>query len=210
MGVSVHYWAIPPSSTLFRRLQREKSFATLMAALFPYGRGIFYFFDGVDPEEVEEILEEVIESRRDALGSDREARLLIDEFRQELDRTRLAHAGVEHRRTSLEKTSQLLQERLVQKLMNNDDAEATRFIREMMYGDQELGRDLGLLDGEILAVVSAPLVRESAATLNRLDAANLFARDGGWEEYHLESFKHWRQLFQEAAANAEVLLVGVC
>jgi hypothetical protein len=85
MGVSVHYWAVPPASTLFRRLQSEKAFATLMAALFPYGCGIFYFFDEIDPEENEEILEWVIESRREALGPEPEARRWIDAFRQELE-----------------------------------------------------------------------------------------------------------------------------
>ena len=44
MGVSIHYWAIPPSSGLFQRLQSDKAFIALMAALFPYGNGIFFFF----------------------------------------------------------------------------------------------------------------------------------------------------------------------
>ncbi len=38
MGVSVHYWAVPPSSKLFHRLRVDKPFAVLMAYLFPYGR----------------------------------------------------------------------------------------------------------------------------------------------------------------------------
>src|SRR5262245_23220613 len=116
MGVSVHYWAVPPSSTLFGRLQSEKAFATLMAALFCYGNGIFYFFDESDPEENEEILDWVIESRRDILGPEPEARRWIEDFRQELEHTRSAFPGVERRVTSLEKTSELIEERLLREL----------------------------------------------------------------------------------------------
>jgi hypothetical protein len=78
-----------------------------------------------------------------------------------------------------------------------------------MFGDQALGRDLGLPDADILGLISPPLVREGAEVLNGLDAEALFAKDGGWEEYHLKSFQHWRQLFRKAAAQGEVLLVGV-
>jgi len=48
MGVSIHYCAIPPSSTLFRRLQSEQAFATLMRRFFHCGSGIFLFFDEPD------------------------------------------------------------------------------------------------------------------------------------------------------------------
>ncbi len=45
MSVSIHFWALPPASALFRRLEHDKAFVTLMAGLFPYGRGVFFFFD---------------------------------------------------------------------------------------------------------------------------------------------------------------------
>ena len=111
MGVSVHYWAIPPASTLLRRLQHEPPFATLMCTMFPYGGGIFNFFNESDREETEEILAWLIENRRESLGYEVEARRCIEEFRQEFDQTRLANPGVEGRRTSLQKTSQLIEER---------------------------------------------------------------------------------------------------
>jgi hypothetical protein len=210
MGVSIHYWAVPPTSTLFRRLQSEKAFAALMAALFPYGCGIFCFFEEIDLEEREEILEWVIESRKTALGSESEARRWIAEFRQELERSRAAWPGVERRVTSLEKTSELIEERLLRELNRSHNGSAEEFLRGLMFGDQELGRNLGLAARDVLGLISARLVGEGAAALNGLDAEVLFVKNEGWEQYHLESYQHWRQLFQEAAAQGEVLLVGVC
>jgi hypothetical protein len=49
MGVSVHYWAVPPSSTLSRRLQSDKGFVTLWAALCPYTN----WLDEIPPAELE-------------------------------------------------------------------------------------------------------------------------------------------------------------
>jgi hypothetical protein len=117
MGVSIHYWAIPPQSTLFLRLQRDKAFTVLMAALFPYGSGIFRFFEekSIDPEEQEEILANTIERHGYALGTKAEARRWIDAFRAELEQTRSFYPGIEMRCASLEKTSALVEERLLQK-----------------------------------------------------------------------------------------------
>lgn len=50
MGVSVHYSAVPPSSTLFSRLQGEKAFVLLMKRFFGCGNGIYSFFD--EPERI--------------------------------------------------------------------------------------------------------------------------------------------------------------
>jgi len=41
MSVSLSYSAIPPSSTLYIRLQRQKSLAILVVSLFSYGNGLF-------------------------------------------------------------------------------------------------------------------------------------------------------------------------
>lgn len=210
MGVSVHYWAVPPASTLFRRLRKEKAFATLMGALFPHGSGIFCFFEEIDPEARDETLEWVIANRRSALGPEPEARRWIAEFRQELERTRAAFPGVERRVAWLEKTSQLIEERLLRELTRIRGVSAAELVRELMFGDQELGRDLGVDDNDILGLLSAGLVRKGAKVLAGLDAEALFAKDRGWEEYHLDSFEQWRQLFREAAARGEVLLGGVC
>ncbi|MEH2418331.1 hypothetical protein [Nostoc sp.] len=69
MGVSVLYSAIPPCSTLYTRLQREKALSILVVYLFPYGCGIFRFFE-IEPEEINEILEDIIETHQEAFGSE--------------------------------------------------------------------------------------------------------------------------------------------
>ena len=73
MSVSIHFWALPPSSALFQRLERDKAFVTLMAALFPYGRGVFFFFDEIKAGERKSILERVTLERRGRLGPAPEA-----------------------------------------------------------------------------------------------------------------------------------------
>jgi hypothetical protein len=109
MGVSIHYWAMPPSSSLFERLQTDPDFVTLISTVFPYGNGVFCFFDELDPEEREKILGDLISKRQ--LGDEQQARHVIDAFRREVERTRRAYAGIERRRTSLEKTFLVVEER---------------------------------------------------------------------------------------------------
>lgn len=135
MGVSLHYWAVPPSSGLFKRLQSDRAFVTLMGSLFCYGGGIFFFFDDIAAAEREDILQEVISAQEKVLGPEPEAWQLIEEFRLELERTRLAHPGVEHRRCSLEMTSFLVEERLSQALKHVRE-DATTFVGRLLYGDQ--------------------------------------------------------------------------
>jgi hypothetical protein len=110
MGVSVLYSAIPPEGNLYKRLHEEKAFTILMVDLFAYGNGIFRFFE-IEPDEVAEILEWVVESHPDTFGSDLDANLWIDEFRAELYRTRQTHPGIEDRTASLEKTSDEIEQR---------------------------------------------------------------------------------------------------
>jgi hypothetical protein len=203
MGVSIHYWAIPPEGRLFSRLSNEKPFAFLMANLFHFGRGIFYFFDENELEEREEILDNVV-------GQDPEDRRWLDDFRRELDQTRLAYPGIERRTATLEKTSRLLEKRLVRELQRSRGTDAEAFVRSLMFGDRVFGREMSLSNDEMLGLVSAHLVQQGAKVLGQLDPESLFVKDGGWEDYHLHSFIHWRQLYFDAARGGEVLFVGVC
>ncbi|MFN6526998.1 hypothetical protein [Nostoc sp. ChiSLP03a] len=76
MGVSVLYRAIPPESTLYARLQSQKALTVLVVSLFPYGCGIFRFFE-IEPEEINEILEYFIETHQETFGSELEADQVI-------------------------------------------------------------------------------------------------------------------------------------
>jgi len=222
MGVSVHYWAVPPSSALFQRLERDKAFVTLMAALFPYGNGVFFFFNGLEADEREEILEDVIARAQKRLGPEPNARRLIEEFRQELERTRLEYPGVEHRCGSLEKTSHLVEERL-REALKPIRSDAEKFVGKLLFGDRTLGapdeeyiealqqkgdyKALGEEMENTVGLVSAPLVQEGAQVLSGLEEEHLFINDCVGP---FLSFQRWRRLYQDAAAGGEALLVGVC
>jgi hypothetical protein len=222
MGVSIHYWALPPASALFQRLERDRAFVTLMASLFPYGCGVFFFFNELEAGEREEILKLVIRNRQSRLGPEPEARRLIEEFREELERTRREYPGIEGRRSSLEKTSRLIEQRLKEALQLVR-ADAEKFAGHLMYGNGTLGKpDAGYIEGLLekndfetlsyementVGVISAPLVQEGAQVLSELNGELLFADDQEW--YELTSFRCWRQLYQDAAAAGDALLVKV-
>jgi hypothetical protein len=142
MGVTVHYWALPPSSGLFQRLQSDRAFVTLMGSLFCHGNGLFFFFDEMPADEREEVLAPVFAER--LLGSEPAARKLIEEFRKEVDKTRRAFPGIEQRRCSLEKTGQLVRERLPAALVQQ---RAVRGVLEEIRAEQT-GRPAGIEHGQ--------------------------------------------------------------
>ena len=205
MGVSIYYRAIPSSSNLLRSLQRDEAFFTLTAALFHYGHGIFYFFNEIDPDEREEILESVIKTRQDRLGAEPEARRLIDELRRELEQTRLAYPGVEERRYTLDTTSRLIRERLTIALEDNR-TDPIKTVNWLMYGNEMHGRDEARELDDKIYLVSATHVQEGAQLLSQVDEFHVFASDQDWL---IESFQRWRRLYQESAAEGDAILVGV-
>lgn len=206
--VSVLYSAIPPKSTLYTYLQQEKAFNTLMVDLFPYGCGIFRFFE-IEHDEVEEILEWVIESHQDTLGSEPEARCWINEFQFELERTRNLYPGIEDRTALLEKSANEIEKRLVQELTKRQGEDATSVVSQLMFGDQTLASHLVTPEEETLGLVSLPLVQEGARILQQVEPETLFTRDEGWQEWYMEHFQEWRELYFAAAENQEEILVGL-
>lgn len=207
MGVSVIYSAIPPGSTLYARLQREKALAILMAYLFPYGGGVFHFFE-LPPDEVNEILEDVIEEHYETFGSELEADDAIAEFRSELRRTRQAHPGIETRRVSLEKTSSKIAERLSHELSRRQVTNAEEVVQRLMFGDQTFAPTLLPVE-EWLGLISRELVHEGASIFQQIKPEVLFAKDGGWEEYCLNQLKGWRKLYLAADQKGEEILLQV-
>jgi hypothetical protein len=216
MSVSLHYWAVPPSSGLFQRLQTDRAFLTLMGSLFCYGGGVFHFFDGLSAAERENILQDVINRHQKFLGPEPMARCLIEEFREEVERTRLSYAGVEQRRCSLEKTGTFIEERVVQALKDGRE-DASAFVGKLLYGDQphgalkdrefdieEFSSNPAYLCGNF---VSQALVKEGAQVLSAIDAEANFFDDTVWQ---LQSFQRWRSVYMAAAAHDEALCTGVC
>ncbi len=211
MSVSIHFWAVPPESPLFQRLERDRTFASLMAALFPHRRGVYTFFSEIEAGERARILELAIQERRSRLGPEPEARRAIEELRQELERTRAAHPGIERRRCVLEYTSFIIEKQLVEALKPVRTG-AARFVRDLIYGDRVLGKSgTGGIESimedqkNTVGAVSPALVREAAQLFHVPDAEAMFA--GLWR---VENFQDWRRLYGEAAAQGEALLVGTC
>lgn len=206
MGASIHYWAIPPASSLYERLLTDQAFVTLMSTVFAYGNGVFYFFDGLDQEEREEILGALISRGR--LGNEQQARHAINEFRREVEWTRRAYPGIEGRRASLEKTFDVV-EQGTKEALRQVRSDADRLVDRIMYGSQTLGRPLST---NFIGLVPADLVQEGARMLARVNAEALFADDTGgptWRAYVLENFKYWQDLHRDAAAHGDAILVGV-
>ncbi|MBD2682553.1 MULTISPECIES: hypothetical protein [Nostoc] len=206
MGVSVLYSAIPPTSTLYARLQREKALSILVVSLFPHGCGIFRFFE-IESEEINEILEDVIETHQETFGSELEADRVIAQLRSELRLTRQAYPGIEDRTASLEKSSAEIEERLSQELSRKQVANAHEIVQKLMFGDQTLAPTL-LLAEESLGLISRELVSEGANIFRQINPEVLFARDQGWEGWCLNDLERWRGLYLSAAEKNEEILVG--
>ncbi len=205
MGVSIHFWPLPPSSTLFQRLQSEKPLALLMGDLFHYGAGIFYFFDEHDEDEQGEILSSVITRNLEAFGSPEEAERCIGEFKDELDRTRRACPGIEKRRFMLGKSQDLIEERLERELQRLGGADAAKLANKLICGEQSIFQGLDSDQIDSAWMVSPELVREGSKILASLDVHSLFP-----EAREMEDFERWRQFYSDAAARGELLAVGVC
>lgn len=207
MGVSIIYSAIPPGSTLYARLQREQPLAVLMVYLFPYGCGVFHFFE-LPPDEINEILEDVIEEHYETFASELAADEAIAEFRSELRRTRQAFPGIETRRVSLEKTSNRIAERLLHELLKRQITNADEIVQKLMFGDRTFAPDL-LPVNESLGLISREWVHEGASILRQIEPEALFTGDDGWEEYCLHQLKSWKKLYLAADQKGEEILVEV-
>jgi len=213
MGVSVIYSAIPPSSTLYARLQREKPLAILMASFFHYGDGIFHFFEfhfsEIEPEEMHETLEWLVEMHQDAFGSELEADRITAEFRAELRRTCQAYSGIENRTARLlGNSSRGIEERLTQELTRRQITNANAMVMKLIFGDQAVASTL-LREEDSLGLISRELVHEGARILRQIEPESLFERNEDGEGWHLNDFERWRDLYLSADERNEAILVGV-
>lgn len=210
MGVSVYYWAIPASGALLHKLRSEAACALLMARLFHYNRGIFYLFDESDQVDDDPVVGDIVDSG--VLGPEAEARRHIDAFKAAVNETRTQFPGIEDRQALLEKTYELVEEVLARALRPSLGEGFGSFLHDALWGDEELGRNLGLEETDILGIITSPFVRSAANVLGGLDAESLFASadDEGRSRGAREDFERWRELYRAAAQHGDVLLVGVC
>jgi len=207
MSVCIHYWAIPPQSTLYARLQEDRVFNVLMASFFTHDCGIYTFAD-LDPKEVEKVQEHITERNRAALGPKREARGRIGEFLAEVERTRIGFPGIERRTAMLEKCGPEIEEHLTDALRTGR-ADAAELTQKLIFGDKLLAPHLRKKGEDILGLVSQSLVREGATILQRLKPEALFPSEEDWAEWCRDNYSDLREAYLAAAGHGEEILVGV-
>ena len=205
MGCSILYSAIPPSSSLYLRLQSEKALSILVASLFPYGCGIFRFFE-IEPEEIDEIIENVIEIHQEVFESKLEAERAIAEFRSQLILTRQAFPGIEDRTAMLEKSSEEIEKRLALELSSRQVANADEIVQKLLLGDRTFAPDLLSPEDETLGLISRELVREGASIFRQIVPKTMFAEN---EDWYLEQLQELKDLYLAADEHNEVILVGL-
>lgn len=207
MSVAILYSAIPPDSNLYQRLQTEKALMLLVERLFPYGNGIFRFFE-IEPAEVDEILNDVTEEHQNILGSKSEATVWIEQFQEEIRRTCAAYPGIEDRSTMLESATRI-EQRLSQKLVEQQVENASE-IRSLIDGVQDFAPHLSSSDYEFrMMFVPLSLVREGARLLQEVDPNTLFTEQEDEGRYYRDQFMWLRNLYLEAAEKNEEILVLV-
>ena len=207
MGCSILYSAIPPNSNLYLRLQSEKALSILVASLFPYGCGIFRFFE-IEPEEIDEIIENVIEIHQEVFESKLEVDRVIAELRSQLTLTRQAFPGIEDRTAMLEKSSEEIEKRLILELSSKQVAKADEIVQKLLEGDRTFAPNLLSVD-ESLGLISCELVSQGASIFRQIDPKTLFAKDKGREGWCLNHLEDLKDLYLSADENDEVILVGL-
>jgi hypothetical protein len=185
MGVCIMYSAIPPSSTLYQKLQHNKALAILVSDTFTYGSGTFSFFE-ISPDEVTEILESVVDAHLDLFDSKNKADQIIAEFRAEINKTRRRYPGIENRTAMLEKSVDAIEQCLLQQLGQRQIPNAEQIIEKLFFGDRSLAPNLLTPADQSLGLISGDLVREGAFLLKPIDPETLYTGEAIWDEWGLK------------------------
>lgn len=204
MGVSIYYQAIAEQSTLFQRIQTEKTIRTLFDSLFPYGNGIFHIFE-IDQEELDEILDDIVDN--EIFNSRADVDRYLEELRIELDRANTAYSGLADRNAYLEKIHNVIEQLLSQELETRQLDNYLDYIEKLLYGDQQLVPLYGEYEDELLLVPSK-LVQDGTQMLKQIEPA-LFEITGYSDEYYMDQFQWWKQFYLSAAENGEAVIVSV-
>lgn len=208
MSTAIFYSAIPPESSFYQRLQTERALMLLVERLFPYGNGIFCFFE-IEPAEVDEILTDVIETHQNILGSKSEATVWIDQFREEVRRTYETYLGIEDRSTMLESATRI-EKRLLRELIARRGESAREIVRGLIDGVQNFTPHLSNPDYEFrMMFVSLSQVQEGARLLREIDPDTLFTEQEDEGRYYRDQFMWLRNLYLAAADRNEEILVLV-
>jgi hypothetical protein len=200
MGVTVSYTAIPPQSTLYQRLQKEKSLFVLVNHLL-FTTGLFTDFDfGINP------LTELLRQYPNTFKSEMEVDMAIAELRwevMEVQRVCSKAGGA----ASLEKNNERIREYLLQALKTQKISEAATVVGEIMFGDKSFSPP-SLTKSEKIepwGLVSRQTVDKNAKILYGIDLnAIKFEYDGDRED-----MQTWIDFYLLADKNKEEIIVVV-
>jgi hypothetical protein len=190
MSISITYSAVPPTSTLYSRLQNERELRILFTQLFVHGCGIFRFFE-IDPEEINEIFHLLIKASKNVFVSPKKMTKVFDDLRFEIYQTRQAYPGIEDRHWLLEKSVDEVEVILVQQFRLIGIQDPERLVEELIFGDKSLKLNSQERKEDPLGVISLELVHRGAGLLRLVNLDDLYALD----EWTLENLREWRNLY---------------
>jgi hypothetical protein len=204
MGHCPYYQAIPERGALYERLRTDRRLAALVHQIFPLGSRPFDLDEGETyREDLEETLSYLTAEEPELFRSRADVEAALSELRSELERAEAGSPGLVGRTAFLNQSQYEIEERLTRALEDRGVVDAAGRAKTLLRGPEEFapGMDLGLF------VVPAPLVREGAAMLRDLDLAAII--DPGEDAYDWleEDYPPWRELYLQASALGEAILV---
>jgi hypothetical protein len=203
MGYCPFYQAVPESSTLLARLRGDRKLATMMIRLFSYGSCPFDL-DEIE-DELDDHLDRMTEDCPDVFGSRAEAEATLEDLRRELASAEASYPGLVARTAFLNKSQHEIEERLVRALDERGVAEPSERVKALLWGVESFGPP-GANFGQWGYVPSA-LVKEGAALLRDLDLKAIITEDEDAYDWLEEDYPPWRDLYLQAAALGEAILV---
>jgi hypothetical protein len=202
MGVTLAYQAIPPESSFYSRLKHDRAFMILSIELFYSG----YLFHSVEqyPEEFNESIESAIEGHPEVFcGTELEISMLVGDFREAIRVTCRDYPKIVDITGSLEKSFDLVRDRLVEELSKRKFEDAAVIVDDLSYGDTYLGEN-----EESFGLTTREAVKKGADILRQIEPEMLFpGGDNGDEGWYSEDFRSWRKFYLSANdLGAEIIM----
>jgi hypothetical protein len=202
MGVTLAYQAIPPESSFYARLKHDRAFTILSICLFDSGH-LFNLFED-DPESFDESMENAFAGYPEVFcGTEKENYVLIEDFRQAVQVTRRDYPKIVDIAGSLEKSFDVVRDRLVEELSRRKFEDAAVIVDDLLYGDDSLG-----VSEEPFGLATREAVKKGASVLRQIEPETLFpGGEDGEDGWYWENFRDWREFYLDAdALGAEVLM----
>jgi hypothetical protein len=204
MGVTLAYQAIPSESNFYARLKHDRAFMILSIELFYSG----YLFNlnllEDDPDEFDEYMENLIEGYPDVFcGTELEISLLVEDFLEAIRVTRRDYPKIVDITGSLEKSFDIVRDRLVEELSRRKFENAAVIVDDLLYGDDILGAN-----EETFGLATREAVKKGANVLRHIEPEALFpGGDDGEERWYSMNFRGWKEFYLLADENnAEILM----